>query len=60
MTGVSGAACDRIDCVHLSTSDTVLTEGASTGEKLLFREQILEASKFVGSSFSGPGNEDSH
>ena len=30
-------------------------------EKLLFSERILKASKFiVGSSFSGPGNEDSH
>ena len=29
-------------------------------KKLLFRERILEASKFIsGSSFSGPGNEDS-
>ena len=30
-------------------------------EELLFRERILEASKFiVGSSFSGPGNEANH
>ena len=40
-----------------------LTEGTSAlgHAKLLFRERILEASKFiVGSGFSGPGNEDSH
>ena len=36
-------------------------EGANAGEKLLFRERILEACKFiVGSSLSVPGNEDSH
>ena len=36
-------------------------EGMCTGEKLQFRERILEASKFtVGSSLSVPGNEDSH
>ena len=38
----------------------VLTE-LEAGEKLLFREQILEASKLiVGRSVSVPGNEDSH
>ena len=41
----------------------VLTEleGASAGEKLLFRKRILEACKYiVGSSLSVPGNADNH
>ena len=36
-------------------------EGTRAGEKRLFREGILKASKFiVGSSLSVPENEDSH
>ena len=43
--------------VHATRAD----RRRKTIEKLLFSERILKASKFiVGSSFSVPGNEDSH
>ena len=54
-------SCDRSQwyCAQLE-----MIEGASSvlgRKKLLFWERILEANKFiVGSSFSGPRNDDSH
>ena len=65
MSGVRGAVRHHIDCVHASSvalADEDLKKARALDcEKLLFRERILEASKFiVGSSFSGPGNEASH
>ena len=53
-------ATASIVCARVRAVLTEL-EGASAGEKLPFKERILEVRKLiVGSSLSVPGNEDSH
>ena len=57
-------SCDRSlasGINRVSESGAALTDKALGCEKLLFREQVLEASKLiVDSSSSGPGNEAGH
>ena len=53
--------CDESVVPRVTASIVSVRDEAQDHENLLFSERILKASKFtVGSSFSEPGNEDSH
>ena len=54
-------SCDKSVAPRATASIVSARDEAQDHENLLFSERILKASKFtVGSSFSEPGNEDSH
>ena len=54
-------SCDESVAPHVTASIVSARDEAQDHDNLLFSERILKASKFtVDSSFSEPGNEDSH